>query len=325
MKSQITTLLDLAEKTANFNVVPSEIWKDDEKSIMLFCGKGLKYTECPSLKNRANIWLARSGLPFNLETATTGIIYAKILFFVRIMIDNTFKGTADFSSVTDTWIHENAHLLPILMHALGTFSKQELKKIIGSVSDRNISKPASKRLEKLFVGLSREAIPSKDQIAQRMRVTTEGIVRDLVGRMLLEAFVASALEKEKIPFLREKEYATLSGVVYNFRADFVIPNEKEPKAFIEVRKSSSRHASLYAKDKMFSAINWKGKHPKCLGILVVDGPWTENTLHTMAKVFDYVVPVGRASEVANTIKAYINGDTSVLRWLIQFQIDQLNP
>ncbi|MHC5615341.1 MAG: hypothetical protein ACYTXA_31335 [Nostoc sp.] len=57
--------------------------------------------------------------------------------------------------------------------------------------------------------------------------------------------------------MRESEYKTLRGVIYDFRADFVIPDAQNPLAFIEVRKSSSRHASLYAKDKMFFAINWK--------------------------------------------------------------------
>jgi hypothetical protein len=47
--------------------------------------------------------------------------------------------------------------------------------------------------------------------------------------------------------------------------------------FIEVRKSSSRHASLYAKDKMFSAINWKGKTPDLLAALVVDGVETSRS------------------------------------------------
>ena len=153
-----------------------------------------------------------------------------------------------------------------------------------------------------------------------MAGTLEGIVRDLVGRVLLESVVAAALQKEGIPFLPERDYAGLSGVVYGFRADFVIPDATKPKAFIEVRKSSPRHASLYAKDKMFSAINWKGKHPDLMGIMVVDGQWTATTLEVMAHVFDYVVPLGRVGELAKTIAAYLAGDRSRLRWLIEFRI-----
>ena len=91
--------------------------------------------------------------------------------------------------------------------------------------------------------------------------------------------------------------------------------------YIEVRKSSSRHASLYAKDKMFSAINWKGKNKKLLAVLVVDGDWTGETLRVMANVFDYVVPIGRSVELAETVKSYLNGDESKLRWLIEFRIE----
>ena len=154
-----------------------------------------------------------------------------------------------------------------------------------------------------------------------MRATTEGIVRDLVGRILLEEFVATALQNAGVPFRRESEYEALAGVVYDFRADFVVPDERNPLAFLEVRKSSARHASLYAKDKMFSAINWKGRHLHCLGILIVDGPWTESSLDVMSHVFDYVVPIRSASDVAKAVRRYFDGDRTVLRWLIHFSIE----
>jgi hypothetical protein len=128
---------------------------------------------------------------------------------------------------------------------------------------------------------------TRAQFLQSIEPTLEGIVRDLVGRVLLESIVANALDEAKVAYKRESEYNALKGVVYDFRADFVIPNAESPKAFIEVRKSSSRHASLYAKDKMFSAINWKGKNKDLVAVLVVDGPWTAETLRVMTKVFDY--------------------------------------
>ena len=161
---------------------------------------------------------------------------------------------------------------------------------------------------------------NKGEILQRLESTLEGIVRDLVGRVLLESIVENALYREKLPFQREKEYSSLSGVVYDFRADFILPNAQTPMACIEVRKSSSRHASLYAKDKMFSAINWKGHNRNLLAIIVVDGQWTMETLLVMAKVFDYVVPISRITEVVKTLKAYLDGDKTKLKWLIQLQI-----
>ncbi len=57
---------------------------------------------------------------------------------------------------------------------------------------------------------------------------------------------------------------------------------------------------------------------------MVDGPWTAETLKVMAKVFDYVVPLNRASDVAEAISAYIQGDRSQLKWIINFSIDAAN-
>ncbi len=140
--------------------------------------------------------------------------------------------------------------------------------------------------------------------------------------MLLENIVADALSDLQVPFMRESEYKNLKGVIYDFRADFVIPNAQNPVAFIEVRKSSTRHASLYAKDKMFSAINWKGRNQKLLGVLVVEGLWTRETLRVMANVFDYVTPLTRVSQVAEVVKAYMDGDETKLKWLINFSIEE---
>lgn len=64
---------------------------------------------------------------------------------------------------------------------------------------------------------------------------------------------------------------------------------------------------------MFSAINQKGKHKKMLEIVVAEGEWTTESLKTMAKVFDYVVPVSKSRKLAEKIKMYIAGDTSILK------------
>jgi hypothetical protein len=238
------------------------------------------------------------------------------------MITTAYKETKKFTDFNSKWIYDNSHLLPIIMHALGTFSKQELGRLIGTVSDRGLSKPASEKLSGLFKEIKQVEIATPGRIRERIKGTTEGIVRDLVGRLLLEEFVVSSLHEAKVPFRRESDYEALSGVVYDFRADFVVPNETNPKAFIEVRKSSSRHSSLYAKDKMFSAINWKGQHPECLGIIVVEGLWTTASLTVMARVFDYVIPIGRVGEIAKMIRRYLDGDKDILRWLIHFRIEE---
>lgn len=324
MRDIIRALIELSKNTDEFSRPPQQIWTVREASAMLLGGKGYHLSKLPPVERRSDAWLAKSAAAFDLEKAATGLLYERLEPFVRAMVDQAYGETDDFTRLTAAWTQTNAHLLPVMMHAAGTFSKQELKRLVGSVSDQGISGPASERLTDLLeTTAENSAIASRDQVRQRMRSTIEGIVRDLVGRLLLEEFVAEALRVAAVPFRREEEYAALAGVVYDFRADFVVPDETAPQAFLEVRKSSTRHASLYAKDKMFSAINWKGRHQECIGVLVTSGPWTATSLEVMGRVFDYVVPIAKVGEVAQRIRDYLDGDRSALRFLIEFKIKNL--
>jgi len=276
-------------------------------------------------KQAAEEWKRRQAIPFDLEAAITRGVYRNIRQCGARFLNSVEKMTKNFTSFDPDFIHKNPYLLSLLQHIAGVFSKSALKKQVGSVSDTSISKPASQRLSRLLQERVDPKTVNKGEILQRLESTLKGIVRDLVGCVLLESIVASALLDQKVPFKREDEYEALPGVVYDFRADFVIPDEKKLVAFIEVRKSSARHASLYAKDKMFSAINWKGKNTELLAVLVIDGEWTGETLRVLANVFDYVVPIGRVPELVETIKAYLGGDKTKLKWLIQFKIAPANP
>ncbi len=322
MKGLVDLLLDLSDKSGGFANPSESLLNDDLAATILFCGKGLHIDQLPINHERYNSWLSRSAIPFDIERAATGLLYQRLKKFTDELIKDYYAQTGDFKIVSADWIHKNPQALSVIMHVMGTFSRQELNKLVGPVSDSGISKPASQRVAALLQKLAPSQIPHPDQIRERIKATTEGIVRDLVGKLLLEEFVAHALRRANVPFRRESEYPLLAGVVYDFRADFVVPDEVAPKAFLEVRKSSSRHASLYAKDKMFSAINWKGKHQACLGILVVDGPWTSSSLQTMARVFDYVVPIASVKEVARKVRDYLDGDTKVLQWLIHFRVEK---
>ena len=270
-------------------------------------------------------WQRRQALQFDLETAITANVYSILRSTGNHFFDELRLGTRGFSTFNENYLIENPHFLPLLQHLSGSFSKARLREQVGSVSDTKISKPAANRLAKLLKERIDPGSIVKAQILTRLEITLEGIVRDLTGRVFLESIVEAALQRKDLPFLRERDYESLPGVVYNFRADFVIPNSTAPKAFIEVRKSSSRHASLYAKDKMFSAINWKGKTDDLLAVLVVDGRWSNETLQVMENVFDYIVPIGRIDELMQSIKAYLDGDQTKLKWLIEFRIRPANP
>ena len=315
----IESYLSLTKATKGLSAITPADLGDERARTILLAGLGVRNPSADA-KEACEEWKRRQAIPFDLEAAITFGVYRNIRKRSGEFLDAVESGTSGFTKFEAGFIRGNPHVLPILQHLGGVFSKAALKKHVGSVSDNSISKPASERLAKLLAERVDPKRVNKGEILQRVEATLEGIVRDLVGRVLLESIVDSALRDRGVAFQREEEYSSLPGVVYDFRADFVLPDARKPQAFIEVRKSSSRHASLYAKDKMFSAINWKGKTTDLLGILVVDGEWTGETLRVMANVFDYVVPMGRVTELADTVKAYLDGDKSKLKWLIEFKI-----
>ena len=316
----ISDYLELITVTNGLESVSERHIDTRRKAIILLAGLNAS-VEDSTPQNAVAEWSRRRAIPFDIEAGITLGVYSNIRQAGIEFLQHVKDGTDNFQSWPPEFIKDNPHTLPLLQHLSGVFSKASLKKQVGSVSDNSISRPAAERLSALLAERVKPEEVQEGEILKRLDSTLEGIVRDLIGRVMLESIVESALQAKGIPFKREEEYAHLTGVVYDFKADFVVPNETIPKAFIEVRKSSSRHASLYAKDKMFSAINWKGKHPKMLAILVVDGEWTAETLRVMATVFDYVVPLRNVNDLAATLAEYLAGDESKLKWLIQFSID----
>lgn len=320
MKQCIQTYLALAKTTNAFASVKESDFSDPIARVILLAGKGAD-TRISSPAEALLEWSRRTAIPFDVESGVSFGVYVD----ARRRGDDLFKLaetlTKDFTEFDPLTISQTPQLLPIWQHLCGIFSKAALKKEVGSVSDVGISRPAGKRISELLKARVTPSRINKQDILQRLESTLEGIVRDLVGRLLLESIVDSALRDNGITFKRENEYPALAGVIYDFRADFVLPDEKNALAFIEVRKSSSRHASLYAKDKMFSAINFKGKKKDILAVVVVDGEWTGETLRAMANIFDYVVPIGQVNELSKTLAAYLKGDKSKLKWLITFKIE----
>ncbi len=319
----IQAYLKLAKATSGLADIRAEHLEDARARAILLAGLGsqkLDYAADEAVEE----WQRRQAIPFDLEAAITAGVYRDIRACGIRFLDQIEKATDNFTTFDPAFINQNPYLLPVLQHLSGIFSKAALKRQVGSVSDNSISKPAASRLATILRDRVVAADVNKGEILKRLESTLEGIVRDLVGRVLLESIVESALLDQSVPFKRESQYHSLKGVVYDFRADFILPDAEQPRAFIEVRKSSSRHASLYAKDKMFSAINWKGHNTKLLAVLVVDGEWTGETLRVMANVFDYVVPIGKITGLVQTLRCYLEGDESKLKWLIDFRITAIS-
>ena len=320
---QIKIYLNLVEITNNFENLSVESISSREEIVILLAGKGSYLDPNTTTAEEAIIeWERRQAVPFDLEASITKGVYIKLRKIAEQYFDDLSEATNSFTEFDARFIHENPFYLPFLQHIGGVFSKSKLKKLVGPVSDNNVSLKAAIRLANYLNERTDPKGIRKGEVLGRLGATLEGIVRDLAGRILLESMVANALELEGLAFKRENEYEHLKGVVYDFRADFILPDAHNPKVFIEVRKSSSRHASLYAKDKMFSAINWKGKNKNLLRVLVVDGSWTASTLDVMTRVFDYVIPIDKVSKLAKTISAYLQGDNSKLKWIIDFKISK---
>lgn len=315
----IDVYLKLAQQSKGLTALLPEHLPEDRGRVIVMAGLGIAARPATA-EEVCSEWQRRQALVFDLETGITAGVYTNLRAVAETFYEQLSAATDGFTRFDAGYLAENPHLLPLIQHLAGIFSKAKLKELVGSVSDNSISKPAAERLSKLLSERVDPAHVVKGEILKRLESTLEGIVRDLVGRVLLESIVDAALRHRGLPFLREDQYDSLAGVVYDFRADFILPDATAPKVFIEVRKSSSRHASLYAKDKMFSAINWKGKTPDLLAVLVVEGEWTGETLRVMANVFDYVVPIGRVDELVQSIEAYLNGDRGKLKWLIEFRI-----
>jgi hypothetical protein len=296
MRIEIKRYLALAETTSGFSSVAEALLSDPLDRLMFAAGIGIHLTDADDIDPARLVaeWRRKIAVPFDIERSVTFGVYRLIRPFTDELYEMANQITSNFTVFESKLLFDNPHLLPIFQHLAGIFSKATLKREVGSVSDKGFSKPAAEKLAILLKERVRSESIVKANILQRMESTIEGIVRDLVGRVLLEEVVVEALGKEKVPFL------------------------------IEVRKSSSRHASLYAKDKMFSAINWKGYYPNLIGIIIVDGDWTQATLQTMAKVFDYVIPLHQSSYIAKILKSASDGDETVLKWLVNFHISE-NP
>jgi hypothetical protein len=325
MKEYVQIYLELSKVSSGFANIQLEQIQSFEQKLILLNGIDSSLDPEEATANEVLQELLRmQAIPFDVESAITKGVYIKLRSQIENLLNELDSFTKGFEEFDADYIQANPYMLPILQRLANITSKAALKKQIGSVSDNAISKTAAKKLADILNERKPGQTMGRQQILQSIEPTLEGIVRDLVGRILLESIVAEALDNANVPYKLESQYKYIEGVLYNFRADFVIPDEVSPKAFIEVRKSSSRHASLYAKDKMFSAINWKGKNKDLLAVIVVDGEWTSETLKVMTKVFDYVVPLNRSPDVATAIYEYINGDRSKLKWQINFTISPAN-
>ena len=249
----IAEYLTLAADTKGFTSVSVSDVDTLRKAVILLAGINAPMEDCTP-ETVVREWERRRAIPIDVEAGITAGVYSNIRRAGVLYLDEVKVGTDGFQNWSPDFIRDNPHTLPLLQHLSGVFSKAALKKRVGSVSDNNISRPAAIRLAAL---LEERVFPEEvreGEILQRLESTLEGIVRDLIGRVMLESIVESALKEAGVPYKREEEYSNLPGVVYDHRADFIVPSEESPKAFISdfrfgygtFTHPSSRHALICA-------------------------------------------------------------------------------
>jgi hypothetical protein len=316
----IAEYLALLEATQGLHDVRPEHFENETWRLLLLGGKGLQPGEVPDHPIPAHaLHEGRRAVSHDIQSAVSGPLYVQMSRHALALAGRAAELSENFAHLSAEELRAEAELLPVFMHAAGVFSMSVLRKEVGRVADTGLSVPASVRAVEFLVPRFLDDV-DLERLVERLGSTIEGQVRDLLGRYLLESVVEAAFSRLGVPFQREEEYTSLAGVVYDHRADFVVPDATAPKLFVEVRRSAARHSSLYAKDKMFSAINWKGRHSDLIGVLILDGEWSRNSRLALARVFDYVLPVSSADELARIAKAYIGGDSSKLLRLIRFEI-----
>ena len=198
IRSCIDDYLVLAADTNGFTSVSVDAVSTPRKAVILLAGINAPFEDSdPEAVVRE--WERRKAIAVDIEAGITAGVYVNIPGAGVLYLDEVKAGTDGFRNWSPDFIRENPHTLPLLQHLAGVFSKAALKKQVGSVSDNNISRPAAIRLASL---LESRIVPKdvrEGEILQRLESTLEGIVRDLVGRVMLESIVESALKKAGVP------------------------------------------------------------------------------------------------------------------------------
>ena len=203
--------LTLSDDTNGFTNVSEGAIDSTRKAVILLSGINAPTgNTSPSYVVRE--WTRRKAIPMDVEAGITAGVYTDIRSAGAHYLEEVKNGTNGFRNWSPEFIREHAYTLPLLQHLAGVFSKAALKRQVGQVSDNSISKPAAQRLSALLAGRVVPEDVQEGEILQRLEATLEGIVRDLVGRVMLETIVESALQNAGVAYKKEDAYSGLSGV-----------------------------------------------------------------------------------------------------------------
>jgi hypothetical protein len=201
MKDYITVYLDLAKRTKGFSDVGvKHVQHLAQRTIIL---SGINSPLPPSETSPSQVveeWKRMKAVRFEVEPAITCGVYIQLRARAEQLLDKLQAATKGFMEFPATYISSNPQMLPILQRLANISSKADLKRQIGNVSDNAVSEAAAERLADILNRRQPGRSMSRAQLVQSIEPTLEGIVRDLVGRVLLESIVANALDKAGVPY-----------------------------------------------------------------------------------------------------------------------------
>jgi hypothetical protein len=209
IRKAITAYLKLVKATNGLANVSLADLKDERARTILLAGLAVRGVM--SAGEALEEWRRRQAIPFDLETAIAAGVYKHIRSTGVRFLDILKTQTGSFTEFSPSFIKRNPYLLPLFQHLAGIFSKAALKEVVGSVSDNAISGPAAERLSKLLQERVDPRMVNKGEVLKRLKSTLEGIVRDLIGRVLFESIVDRALTDQGLLFQREEEYESLNS------------------------------------------------------------------------------------------------------------------
>jgi hypothetical protein len=290
--------------TGGFKNASAEDFEDPLCRDLLMAGKRLGCLDSPEANMDA--WHG-SSVSFAHSVAAGTVVTAKLRRQAEKIVKFVFDATSSLTDMTVDWIVGHPFALPVFASATGTTSKKfKSEQNIGNTRDWRIGRTDAARI---VATLKSGKILPKREIMAGMESVIEGIVRDKIGKVINEDFVKRALDDHGIPYLRDAGgSAVIEGIIGASRADFAIPEAAAPKAFIEVRKSGTNHASMFSNDLSMTVIDRISRHPECVAILLIDGAWSAPAKGKLERVFDHVFHVLESDKAAATIKRHLGGE-----------------
>lgn len=185
MDRLIATYLDLLARTNGLSDLQPNHLETVESRAIVLAGVGSPLDPVGAAPERVVYeWQRMAAIPFDVEAGITVGVYRSIRQYAGILLDEVEQDTGGFRHFTSEYVSAHPHFLPIFQHLAGLFSKAALKRRVGNASDRSVSHSVAERLADLLNERTRAGPTNKGEILQRLESTLEGIVRDLVGKVL---------------------------------------------------------------------------------------------------------------------------------------------